>query len=137
VTLRLVLNTPARHTTWDDVTLVRVLALDGHRGIQPGHEPAVLALQQGVVHVVRLHDGKPRERFLATEGGVAWIDPSQVVLTSRWIAEASHDLDVILARLRGRAEERSLRENEARALLSRHETATRRALIDLQREVSW
>ena len=135
--LRLELQTPTEHTRWDDVVSLRLHGTDGHRGIQPGHEPAVIALVPGVVHLGRLIDERRREQVVALDGGLAWIEPREVVLVSRWISPCSIHLDVVLERLRSRAATRARREQEARTLLARHETATRRAMIDLQREVSW
>jgi len=74
--------------------------------------------------------------YLATEGGLVWIDRARVRLVSRWIARAP-SMEALLRLVQRRRERRDRLEDQARRQAEHHELATRRALSKLQREVSW
>ncbi len=135
-TMTVVVATPDRQRIIEDVVRVRFEAPDGHRGVLPGHEPALASLRSGAIHVTRRGErpGEELESFLASEGGLASISPTEVRLLSRWAAE-EETLEALLARLERRAASRRRVEHEARAVLARHDAALRRALAALQREV--
>lgn len=135
-TMRLTIDTPTEERVLEGVTCVRLEAPDGHRGVQPGHETALAVVVPGVLHVRRqLEGGLSEESFLACEGGLAWIEAREVRVVTSW-AGGAKSLERVVQLLRARARRREQLEGSARALLERHEAATRRALLGLQRKVS-
>lgn len=150
--LRLLISTPAGEEELPAVRALRFPAGDGLRGILPGHEPGRAMLREGPIRVVEAKaDARPRQltiapadrelehegplRWLATEGGVVLIDRHTVRILTRWAAVAD-TLAGLRAQVEARDEERSRLEQEARILARRHELATRRALVALQRKVT-
>lgn len=133
-TLRLVLDTPAAEEVLDDVTAVRLEGPDGHRGVLPGHEPAVTALLSGVIHVRRGPAGA-EELFVAIDGGVASIEAREVRVVTGW-AGVSPSLTQLARVIEHRARHRALTDARSRERLERHEAALRRALARLEREVA-
>jgi len=129
-TLRLHLCTPFGEEVVEGVTHLRLEAPDGARGVQPGHEPGLLNLRPGALTV-----RAEAEFFVATEGGFAWIEPERVRVITRWAARAA-TFQELVELLETRAQRRSRLEGEVQAQLKRHEVATQRALIGLQREVT-
>lgn len=128
----LVLQSPAGADEVEGVTALRFEAPDGARGVQPGHEPALALLASGMAS----YRCGESTAYLATEGGVAWIDRQRVRLVSRWIARAP-SMEALLRLVKRRRILRDRLEEQARRQAERHELATRRALAKLQREVSW
>lgn len=143
-TLRIEVSTPSDALVLDEVAGVRFLTGDGWRGIWPGHEPGSASLRPGPLRCwFRAPDtgavagaGEPeRVRWIATEGGLILIDRSALRVLTRWAALAD-DLVQLRARVEARDRERARVEGEARTLGERHEIATRRALVALERKVS-
>ncbi|MCX4244896.1 FoF1 ATP synthase subunit delta/epsilon [Paraliomyxa miuraensis] len=133
-TMTVELSTPAGLRTITNVRRLRLEATDGSRGILPGHERARLAFAAGPIELVRGPPDDERVCYLATEGGVAQLDPHGVLLVCRW-ASLADSLDELRQQVLARRAQRSAAEEEARALAHRHEVATRRALAGLRREV--
>lgn len=134
-TLTLRVLTPTTTTVIEDVTRLRLESPEGSRGVLPRHEPARLVLDPEPIEVVRHEGDEERRSFVATEGGLAWIDREEVIVVSRWAASAA-DLEALLDVVRGRESVRREAEAEARAVAHGHEVATQRALAALRREVS-
>ena len=137
-TMRVRVSTPARELVLGPLVALRFLAQDGWRGVLAGHEPATAVLRPGPVRCLEPRAsprGEDRLSWLATEGGVLLIDQRELKILSDWAATAT-----TLTELRGLVEardaERRRIETEARALSLRHELATRRALVALERKVS-
>jgi len=86
--------------------------------------------------MVRFRCGDERTTYLATEGGLVWIDRGEVRLVSRWIARAPN-MQALMRLVQRRRQVRGQLEEHARRQAERHEVATRRALAKLRREVSW
>lgn len=133
-TLEVRISTPAGLEALGGIVRVRLEATDGSRGVLPGHERARLCLVAGPIELWDHVDGRERCRYVATEGGVAEVEPEAVTLVCRWAAQAS-SLPALREQVRARRAERAAAEQEARAIAHRHETATRRALAGLRREV--
>lgn len=134
--LELRVITPSRELHIREVAHLRIEASDGSRGVLPGHERATTRLREGAVYV-RIAEGREtRETFVVTEGGMAVIGPREVVLVTSW-AEAADEIEALAALVRARAARRADIDTQARTVGRRHETALRRALIALKREVSW
>lgn len=133
--LRFVVSTPAGERVRDGVVALRFEGPDGHRGVLPGHERGCSTVRSGAVHVARREEGREVETYLATEGGLVWIEPGEVRLLTRW-AEEAPDLDRLVASLERREAHRRRLDERARARLESHDAATRRALARLQREVA-
>lgn len=136
-TLRLVLDTPAAEEALEGVRALRLEGPDGHRGVLPGHERAVSAVLPGVLHVRRGRDGRDggEELFVAIEGGVASIEAHEVRVMTGW-ASVSPSLAELARVIERRARQRARSDARARERLARHETALRRALARLEREVA-
>jgi F0F1-type ATP synthase epsilon subunit len=128
--MRLEVVTPAGTLTCSGVTSLRFDAPDGARGVLPGHERARVVVEPGAIDVV----GAEGPRVLATEGGLATIDPALVRIVTPWAALAP-DFAALQQLVTARSALRSEAETEARALAVRHEMATRRALASLRRQV--
>ncbi|MCB9703018.1 MAG: hypothetical protein H6711_14080 [Myxococcales bacterium] len=129
------LSTPAREIVLPRVTSLRFETWDGHRGVLPGHTPAIALVHEGPLLISALGEGDEGEdeRFLACEEGLATIAPDAVHIATRWATEAPtlEALEAIVAR---RSSFRRAVEEEARALEKRHETAIQRALASLKRD---
>lgn len=134
--MRLRAVTPTRELVVGDVVHLRFDTADGSRGVLAGHERATECLRDGGVHVRTLVDGVERELFVATEGGMAVLGPSEVVLITPWAAQADQ-LTTLAEQVRARADERARLDAEAKSLEHQQEIALRRALARLEREVSW
>ena len=134
--MRLRAVTPTHELVVGDVVHLRFDAIDGSRGVLAGHERATECLREGGVYVRTHVDGVERELFVATEGGMAVLAPSEVVLITPW-AVLADQLSTLAEQVRARADERARIDAEAKTLGYRHETALRRALARLEREVSW
>lgn len=134
--LRLRVVTPTRELQLDDVLHLRFDADDGARGVLVGHERATDRLREGAVLVRTRVGDTQREQFIATEGGIAVIGPSEVVLVSSW-ATCADDISELASRVRARATRRSQIDRQAKTLGQQAETALRRALARLKRKVSW
>jgi len=128
----LILQSPAGADELEAVSSLRFEAPDGGRGVQPGHEPALALLTPGMAS----YRSADHTGYLATEGGLVWIDRARVRLVSRWIARAP-SMEALLRLVQRRRERRDRLEDQARRQAEHHELATRRALSKLQREVSW
>lgn len=126
--------TPAGPTVLPGIRRLRLEATDGARGVLPGHERARLTFVAGPIELVEGPDGAECLQYLATEGGVAQVEPAGVTLVCRWAARAS-SLTALREHVRARRAERAAAEQEARSVAHRHEIATRRALAGLRREV--
>ena len=124
------ISTPGWRDTLEGIARLRLEADDGARGVLPGHEPARVCLTAGAVEVVDLEG---RSRFIATEGGLAWIDREAVTLVSTW-ATIADDLPALREAVLARRRTRARIEQQARATAHRHEVATRRALSALRKE---
>ncbi|MEX1362272.1 MAG: ATP synthase F1 subunit epsilon [Nannocystaceae bacterium] len=132
--MQVLVSTPAGPYIVDDVIRLRLPAPDGARGVLPGHERARFGVLPGpLVLVCEGPDGE-HEHYLATEGGVASVDPRRVLLVCRWAAAAS-TLDALREQVAARRATRATAEQRARTVAHRHEMATRRALAELRREV--
>ncbi|PRP94852.1 F0F1 ATP synthase subunit epsilon [Enhygromyxa salina] len=134
--LRLRVITPTRELALDDVLHLRFEADDGARGVMPGHERATDQLREGAVYVRTRAGEVQREQFVATEGGIAVIGPREVVLVSSW-AERADEVSALAELVRARETRREAIDRAAKALGRQRETALRRALTKLKREVSW
>lgn len=132
-TFTLFLQSPASCEEVPGVVSLRFEAPDGARGVQPGHEPALALLESGVA---RLRNGDDATTYLATDGGLVWIDRGDVRIVSRWIARAP-SMEALVRLVQRRRQVRGRLEEHARRQAQRHEVATRRALAKLQREVGW
>lgn len=126
--MTLYLQSPAGCEVIREVTSVRFDAPDGARGVQPGHEPAVALLRQGMASY-RVGEALV---YVASEGGMVWIDRDQVRLVSGWIAQAP-TTSALVRLVQRRRQVRGRLEEHARRLAERHELATRRALARLSR----
>jgi F0F1-type ATP synthase epsilon subunit len=130
VTLRV--STPAHELELGPLLSLRFATIDGWRGILPGHEPGRASLREGPI---RCTEANSTVRWLATEGGVILIDRFELRILTRW-AETADSLAHLRERVQARDAERVRLEQEARALGRRHEVATRRALLALERKVT-
>ncbi|TPV96306.1 MAG: hypothetical protein B7733_05570 [Myxococcales bacterium FL481] len=141
-TVTLDVITPLVAHELERVVHVRFDSGDGSRGVLPGHERATAYVREGAVTIRTLpsprdnKDLSPRESFVATDGGTLVIGPDRLVLLTSWAAVAG-DLAELAAVVRTRTAHRERLETAARTLRARHETALRRALVRLEREVSW
>ncbi len=130
-TMRVRISTPRGELVREQIVHLRFGSDDGWRGVLPGHEPARAALIEGPI---ALRDVAGEQRWIASEAGVVAIDRDEVRILTTWAIDAS-----TLAELREAVELRDRArieiEAEARALAHRHELATRRALIALERKV--
>ena len=86
--MRVELWTPAGADVLEPVLRLRLEAADGSRGILPGHEAARLSFAAGPVELARPTPLGETIEYVATEGGVARIDPGGVTLLCRWAARA-------------------------------------------------
>ncbi len=125
-------STPGRELELGPLVALRFATGDGWRGVWPGHEPGRASLRRGPV---RCTEPDQRVLWLATEGGVILIDRLELRILTRWAATAD-TLAVLRELVEARDRERAQLEQEARALSRRHEVATRRALMALERKVS-
>ncbi|MFO7561485.1 MAG: hypothetical protein R6X02_02480 [Enhygromyxa sp.] len=130
MTLRV--STPASELELGPLCSLRFATVDGWRGIRPGHEPARASVRKGPI---RCAASETEVRWLATEGGLLLIDRHELRILTRW-AEAADTLAQLRALVEARDAERARLEDEARALGHRHEVATRRALMALERKVT-
>lgn len=135
-TLTFEVLTPLCRIELGDVVHFRFDAGDGSRGVLAGHERATAYVRDGVVELRVAGGAEATERFVATEGGMLVIEPARAVLVTSW-AELADDLERLAASVRARSQARERIDMAARTLGARHETALRRALIRLEREVSW
>lgn len=133
-TMEVRISTPAGLEVEGGILRVRLEATDGARGVLPGHERARLCLVAGPIELWDHAGGRERCRFVVTEGGVAEVEPEGITLVCRWAARAA-SLPALREQVQARRAERAAAEQEARAIAQRHETATRRALAGLRREV--
>ncbi len=131
---RLVAESPTGVVELDQVASLRFRSGDGIRGVLRGHEPSCAVLRKGVVRIVQRVEGHLEERFLATEGGLAWIERAEVRLVTRW-ATGPAELPELRRRLERHVRELQRAEEDARTVVARHEVATQRALARLRREV--
>lgn len=115
--------------TFADVVRVRLEVLDGSRGVLPGHEVSRAQIVAGPVELTFV-DGS--QQFLATEGGLAWLDGDGVRLATTW-ASVADDLSSLAKDVRGRGRVRAEAEQDARTVAQRHEKAAQRALVALRR----
>ena len=122
-------QTPERELFFADVARLRFDAEDGARGVLPRHEAARVILEAGPVEVTRAGGGVV---FVATEGGMVWITPTEVRLISGWAIQAE-SLAELREQVLAQAARRRQIEVEARAQALRQEQAARRALVDLAR----
>lgn len=129
--LKLIVSTPDTELELDALASVRFLTHDGWRGLCPGHEPGRASLRNGPIRCVK-HDQSVR--WLATEGGVMLIDRHELRVLTRW-AVAADSLASLREQVEARDSARAHLETEARALARRHELATRRALMVLERKI--
>jgi F0F1-type ATP synthase epsilon subunit len=129
--LSLIVSTPHASLELDALASVRFLTHDGWRGLWPGHEPGRASLHKGPIRCV---DRDQRVRWVATEGGVMLIDRRELRVLTRWAAVAD-TLGLLREQVEARDSERAHLETEARALARRHELATRRALMVLERKI--
>lgn len=134
--LELRVISPSRELRVSEVFHLRFDASDGSRGVLPGHERATTKLREGAVYVTVGTGTDARETFVVTEGGMAVIGPREVVLVTSW-AEMAEQMEPLAQLVRARAAQRARIDAEAKTVGQRHETALRRALIGLKREVSW
>lgn len=128
-------STPRSELVHTRVLRLRFATDDGWRGVLPRHEPSRATLVPGPILLVVHEGGVERLRWLATEGGLIVIDAGEVLIATRWATEAD-TLDELAAAVRERDQAREQIEVEARALAQRHELATRRALVALERKVA-
>jgi F0F1-type ATP synthase epsilon subunit len=128
------ISTPREELHIEDVLRLRFEAPDGFRGVLPGHEPATAVLRAGVTRLVQGEGRDEQTSYLASEGGFLEIAPTEVLLTTRWVARGD-DLAALVELLRRRGQRRRTIDTEARRLAERHELAARKALARLQREV--
>jgi F0F1-type ATP synthase epsilon subunit len=122
-------QTPEGELFFADVARLRFDAEDGARGVLPRHEAARVILEAGPVEVTRAGGSVV---FVATEGGMVWITPTQVRLISGWAIQAE-SLEELREQVLAQAARRRRIEAEARAQALRQEQAARRALVDLAR----
>jgi F0F1-type ATP synthase epsilon subunit len=134
-TIVLRVSTPRLELVHSDVVSLRFVTDDGWRGVLPGHEPSRATLLPGPLAWVVHDQSGDRFGWLATEGGLIVIDPTEVVIATRWATEAD-TLDELSEAVRVRDRVREQVEHEARELARRHELAVRRALIALERKVA-
>ncbi|MCB9715411.1 MAG: ATP synthase F1 subunit epsilon [Myxococcales bacterium] len=132
--MEILVSTPSGLETIEGIVRLRLEAPDGARGVLPGHERARVGFLPGPVVLVSEDESGEQERYLATEGGVASIEPTRVLLVCRWAASAT-SLEQLRERVAARRATRTAAEQRARAIAHRHEMATRRALAGLRREV--
>lgn len=130
--LRLEVDAPDGLRALEQVIALRLEAPDGALGVLPGHERAVLALLPGPL-VARRASGE--EVFVATEGGLAWVEPALVRVVTSWAAQAS-SLPRLQRLSERRARLRRLTEDRLRTRLAAHDAALRRVLAGLEREVA-
>lgn len=128
--------TPSRELHIREVLHVRIEASDGSRGVLPGHERSTTRLREGAVYVRVAGASEATETFVVTEGGMAVIGPREVVLVTSW-AEVAEEIEALADLVRARGARRARIDAQAKTIGQRHETALRRALIGLKREVSW
>lgn len=129
--LKLIVSTPDTELELDTLASVRFLTHDGWRGLWPGHEPGRASLRNGPIRCVKQDQSV---RWLATEGGVILIDRRELRVLTRW-AVAADSLASLREQVEARDSARAHLETEARALARRHELATRRALMVLERKI--
>jgi F0F1-type ATP synthase epsilon subunit len=132
--LTLRVSTPASELELGPLASLRFATVDGWRGIRPGHEPGRASLRKGPIRCAMAPD-EAEVRWLATEGGLILIDRHELKILTRW-AEAADTLVGLRELVEARDVERARLEDEARALGHRHEVATRRALMALERKVT-
>jgi F0F1-type ATP synthase epsilon subunit len=130
--LRLEVSTPSGTLSLGPLASLRFATHDGWRGVWPGHEPGRASLHGGPIRLASV-DGEVR--WLATEGGVILIERRRVRVLARW-ATTADTLTQLREQVEARDAERSRIEREAQAVGRRHEIATRRALMALERKVS-
>ncbi|MBK8263238.1 MAG: hypothetical protein IPK80_18080 [Nannocystis sp.] len=132
--MTLVLHTPEEELRIERVRRLRFETDDGHRGVLPGHEPALALLQEGPLHVVTEGErGEEIEQHIAAEEGLVTIRQDEVHVVTRWAAQAP-TLELLLAMVERRSAARRRIEDEARAFGHRHELALQRALLRLRRD---
>ncbi len=133
-TLVVRVSTPRVELHRPAVLRLRFASDDGWRGVLPGHEPSRASLLEGPIALVEPAGPSERIRWLASEGGLITIDRREVLIATAWAVEAD-TLAELGEAVAARDRAREAIELEARALARRHELATRRALIALERKV--
>jgi F0F1-type ATP synthase epsilon subunit len=128
-TMTVEILSPGWVQSFANVVRTRLEAFDGSRGVLAGHEPSRAQLLPGPVELT-FDDGT--QAFVATEGGLAWLDRDSIRIATPW-ACAGADLEELAESVRSRARLRSEAEAQARALAQRHEKAAQRALVALRR----
>ncbi|MCA9690687.1 MAG: hypothetical protein KC636_13845 [Myxococcales bacterium] len=134
-TFEVVVCVPGDEVRFPAATSLRLCVADGLRGVLPGHEPALVRVTEGELQVTHVDAGGVARSRIATEGGLAHITPTSVLLVLRWATIAAQR-EELMRRVLERAAERATLEREAVRLSHQHERATRRALARLQREVA-
>ncbi len=100
--LRLLIVTPDRSVTHEQVDEVVLPAAEGQIGVLPGHTPALVTLHVGEVWYRKGQE----KQFLSVALGFAEILPDQVTLLTD-VAERADEIDVVRAEAaRRRAQER-------------------------------
>lgn len=130
-TLRVCVVSPADELVVEEVRHVRLDADDGARGVMPGHERATMVIERGLI-TVRVGEV---ERYLVSEGGVAFVSPDEVHIVTSWAAQAE-TMQALVELVRHRAAGARALDERRHTVAHRHEVAVRRALHELLREVS-
>lgn len=87
--LRLIVTTPRGVKFEEEADFVVMRAIDGERGVLPGHERIFTPLGDGILRYI--NDGV--ERRLAVFGGLAEIDGEEVKIFTT-IAQEPHEIDL-------------------------------------------
>ena len=128
-TIQLEIITPTKVFDEGQVEYVRAPSLDGLFGVQSKHAPAIIAMKNGEIKVVK--EGKTN--YFSTSGGFADIRPENVQLLVE-TAERAEDIDKDRAQTALEKAKKSLQStdaNHARARTALERSKTRLKVADL------
>ena len=123
--VRLRVLMPGKVVMDEEADYVILNAVDGDKGILPGHEPCTVALGYGPL---RLRRGKERVEALTVAGGFALVRDGQVSIMTP-IADTPERIGRAIAAITREREQNKLQEQAADLEMSRAETALRHTLV--------
>jgi len=123
--VRLRVLTPNRVVADEEFDLVIMKTIDGDKGILPGHEPCLTALDIGLLRGLR---GKDDAATFKVLGGFASVHNNEVTVMSS-VADAPEKIDQMIEKIKKERAENKIYEKTADVEMNRVEMALRRSLV--------